>query len=224
VSHPPARQTIDPGALPRHRHADGYVAIVIAGAYEEAGDAGRRRVEAGDVVIHRAFEAHLNRTPNAGAQVLNLPLPAARLAAFGRIDDLDGVVRTAAKDPRAASEALASGFQVTGPGGADWPDLLAAALARGDAAPLGGWAAAFGLSPEHLSRGFGKVFGVSPQRFRLEARARAALADLPGGGTLADLAAAHGFADQAHMTRTVRALTGRPPGAWRASNPFKTPA
>ena len=50
MSHLPARQTVQPGALPRHRHAEGYVAVVIAGGYEEAGDTGRRRVSAGDVV------------------------------------------------------------------------------------------------------------------------------------------------------------------------------
>jgi AraC-like DNA-binding protein len=33
---------------------------------------------------------------------------------------------------------------------------------------------------------------------------------------LTDLAYELGFADQAHMTRTVRAITGQPPRAWRA--------
>ena len=75
---------------------------------------------------------------------------------------------------------------------------------------------------EHLSRGFGRVFGVTPQRFRLETRARAALADLSGPATLAEVAALHGFADQAHMTRSVRDLTGATPGAWKRSNSFKT--
>lgn len=224
MSHPPARQTVQPGALPRHRHAAGYVAVVVAGRYEEAGDTGRRRVQAGDVVVHQAFEAHLNRTPPAGAQVLNLPLPHGGLPAFGHLDDLDGVVRTAERDPYEAIRRLTAAFRPHDDAIADWPERLAEALARGDDTPLGDWAATFGVSPEHLSRGFGKVFGVSPQRFRLEARARAALADVPGGGSLADVAAAHGFADLAHMTRAVRDLTGRPPTAWRTSNPFKTGA
>ena len=222
MTQPPARQTVQPGCLPRHRHADGYAAVVVAGAYEEAGDTGRRRVGPGDVVVHRAFEAHLNRTPGAGAQVLNLPLPAGDLAAFGRVNDLDGLVRVALADPGAAQAMLAEAFRPAAPAVPDWPDLLAAALAQGDEQPLGAWADAFGLSPEHLSRGFGKVFGVSPQRYRLEARTRAALAALAGPAALADVAAAHGFADQAHMTRSVRAVTGRPPGAWKRSNPFKT--
>jgi AraC-like DNA-binding protein len=36
------------------------------------------------------------------------------------------------------------------------------------------------------------------------------------GQALTDLAYELGFADQAHMTRTVRAITGQPPRAWRA--------
>ena len=60
---------------------------------------------------------------------------------------------------------------------------------------------------------------------QLSGYARAALADLAdlaGAASLAAVAAQHGFADQAHMTRSVRAVTGLPPGAWRRSNPFKT--
>ena len=45
--------------LSRHRHEASYAALVISGGYEEAGDRGRQRARAGDVVIHGAFEAHL---------------------------------------------------------------------------------------------------------------------------------------------------------------------
>lgn len=225
MSHPPARQTVAPGCLPRHRHAQAYAAVVIAGSYEEAGDQGRRRVGPGDVVVHQAWEAHLNRTPGAGAQVLNLAAPAGGFAAFGRIDDLDGLVRAAARDPREAADRLQAGFRPAPNALADWPDRLAEALGRADATPLSAWAERLGVSREQLSRGFGKVFGVTPQRFRWEARTRAALADLVAGALpLAELALAHGFADQAHMTRSVRALSGHPPGAWRGSNGFKTSA
>jgi AraC-like DNA-binding protein len=220
--HPPPRQTVAPGCLPRHRHAEGYMAVVLNGAYEEAGDAGRRRVAAGDVVVHQAWEAHLNRTPGAGAQVLNLPLPAVPLQGFGRVGDLDALARLAARDPVEAAAALAEAFEPVAAPPIDWPDLLAAALVRNDVARLGDWAASVGLSAEHVSRGFARVFGVSPQRYRLEARVRAALADLAGQASLAVVAAQNGFADQAHMTRSVRAVTGLPPGAWRRSNPFKT--
>lgn len=223
MSHPPARQTVAPGCLPRHRHAEGYAAVVLAGGYEEAGDRGRRRVVAGDVVVHQAWDAHLNRTPGRGAQVLNLPLAWSGPAAFGRVEDPDALVRAAERDPGEAARRLLAEFRPAPAAPGDWPDRLAAALIEIDPASLRDWAAAFRLSPEHLSRGFGKVFGVTPQRFRWEARARAVLGDLTRSPlSLAELALAHGFADQAHMTRAVRALSGRPPGAWRASIGFKT--
>jgi len=223
MSLPPARQQLCAGALPRHRHAEGYVALVLAGAYEEAGDRGRRRARPGDVIAHSPFEAHLNRTPRAGAVVLNLP-SVAGLSAFGRVPDPDAVARAFERDPFSAVDALEAQFQPVAADLADWPDLLAQALA-GPRFALGDWARAMGLSPEHVSRGFRKVYGVSPQRFGGEARNRAAWKALTEGtAPLVEVALAHGFADQAHLTRSLRAFTGRTPGAWRASSPFKTAA
>ena len=51
--------------MQRHRHAIGYVAVVLAGGYLEAGDAGRRRVGPGDALVHRPFEGHLDRSAGA---------------------------------------------------------------------------------------------------------------------------------------------------------------
>lgn len=218
----PARQHVAPGELPRHRHAEGYVALVLRGGYEEAGDNGRRAVAAGDVVVHQPWQAHLNRVPGRGAEVLNLPV-APGLSPFGRVADPDAIVRLHERDPRAAAQALTEQFRPA-PAAADWPDDLAANLAdiRLD---LRTWAQQLGVSAEHLSRRFARLYGVPPQRFRWEARARAAWSDVVASAApLAEIALARGFADQAHMTRAVHALTGRPPGAWRRSSPFKTAA
>lgn len=219
----PLRQALAGGALPRHRHDHGYVAVVLARTYEEAGDNGRRRAQAGDVVAHLPFEAHLNRVPHAGAVVLNLPLPASQiLPAFGRVADPDALARAAERDAREALDLLLAQHQGAAAMAGDWPDLLAKALADGPVR-IGDWARRHGLSPEHVARGFRQVFGTGPQAFGREVRARAALADALGGkARLADIALARGFSDQAHMTREVTALSGRPPGAWRRSNRFKT--
>lgn len=225
MSRPPPRQRVPGGELPRHRHAEGYATVVLAGGYEEAGDNGRRRVEPGDVIVHSAFEAHLNRVPPEGAVALNLPLPDRALTAFGRVDDPDVIVRAVERDMREAVALLLAQHRPAVAGPADWPDLLALALARAPVR-LGAWAREHGLSAEHVARGFRRVFGATPQAYGREARARAALDDVlrDGGAPLAQIAAARGFADQAHMTRAIRALSGLPPGAWRRSNPFKTPA
>ncbi len=222
----PPRQHVPGGALPRHRHGHGYAAVVLAGAYEEAGDSGRRWVEAGHVIVHQAFEAHLNRTPPAGALVLNLPLPDAHLPAFGWVTDPDAIAQAAERDLFEASALLMDQHRpAMAPAAArDWPDLLAADLAV-TPVRLGDWAREHGLSAEHVARGFRRVFGTTPVAYGREIRARAALqASLTGLRPLAEIAQDTGFSDQAHMTRAVVALTGRPPGAWRRSNPFKTPA
>jgi len=222
VTLPPPRQRVPGGELPRHRHDHGYAAVVLSGSYEEAGDNGRRIVGPGDVIVHGAFEAHLNRTPPAGALVVNLPLPRQALPAFGTVSDPDAIARAAERDVQAAACLLMTQHRPAWATPIDWPDLLADALRDGPVR-IGEWARAHGLSAEHVARGFRQVFGEGPLAYGREVRARAALASsLSGDLSLAEIAQATGFSDQAHMTRAVVALTGRPPGAWRRSNPFKT--
>lgn len=213
---PPVRQRLPRGAaLPRHRHAEPYFAVVLAGGYEEAGDGGRRHVSAGDVVIHSAFEAHLDRLSARGAEILNLPFDGApRLPAFAALNDVDQVARLAEDDPRAAAQLVLAELRAVSLSPADWPERLAADINADPSLEIAAWARAHNLTPEAVSRGFGKVFGVSPKRFRLEARARDAWRELAAAPSLADLAADKGFCDQAHMTRAVTALTGRSPGSW----------
>jgi len=221
----PARQHLAGGdrAL-RHRHARAYAALVLGGDYVEAGDAGRRRVSAGEVVLHDGFEAHANQFGAHGATVLNLPLPDnwRSPAAFMRVADPDAVVRAAERDPAAAVAALTGQLEPLPSQTGDWPDRLADALRTGALLSLGDWAEQHRLAAATVSRGFRQAFGVSPVRYRAETRALAAWRSLALDASLADLAAETGFADQAHMTRAIVALTGRPPGAWRRSNRFKT--
>lgn len=222
MTHPPLRQRLEAAALPRHRHGEGYLAVVLAGGYLEAGDGGRIRARAGDAIVHRPFEAHLNCVPAAGAQVLNLPLADASLPAFGRIADPDCLARAAEQDLAEAARLACEAFRPAEPE-ADWPDELARALS-GPRPSLRAWARERGVSPEHLSRGFRRAYGVTPQRFGWEARARAAWRALvTSHAPLAAVALDAGFCDQPHMSRAVLALTGRTPGAWRRSTAFKTP-
>ncbi len=101
-------------------------------------------------------------------------------------------------------------------GAADWPDLLARDIRCGRAGRLADWAARHGLAVETISRGFARLYGVAPARFRLEWKARGAWLRIVGtDDSLASIAAGTGFADQAHMTRNITALTGAPPSHWR---------
>jgi AraC-like DNA-binding protein len=77
-------------------------------------------------------------------------------------------------------------------------------------------AAALGVSPYRLSRAFTREVGVSMTRYRNRLRVSRALDRLEAGERgLATLAADLGFADQAHLCRTVRAHVGHSPTALR---------
>jgi AraC-like DNA-binding protein len=224
---PPLRQHLAAGAgTARHRHEHGYAALVLDGGYVEAGDAGRRAVSAGEVVLHEGFEAHFNRFGGRGANVLNLPLPDGwrPTQSFMSVSDPDRIARIAERDVHAATAGLLEQLAPVAQQPGDWPDHLAAALRNDSRISLAAWASNRGIAPGSVSRGFRQAYGVSPARYRSEARARQALRRLSGPASLADLALETGFADQAHMTRAIVALTGRTPGGWRRLSPFKIEA
>lgn len=73
-----------------------------------------------------------------------------------------------------------------------------------------------GVSPYRLSRAFTRELGVSLTRYRNRVRVARALDRLEAGEpSLAVLAADLGFADQAHLCRTVREHLGHTPTALR---------
>jgi AraC-like DNA-binding protein len=73
-------------------------------------------------------------------------------------------------------------------------------------------AAAIGVPAYRLSRAFRRVTGLSVTSYRSQLRTRQALARLAQGDrNLAGIAADVGFADQAHLTRTLRASSGMTP-------------
>lgn len=203
--------------LPRHRHRGAYFAVVLSGGYQESGDAGRFEVEAGDVLVHSAFEAHCNEISSRGATVLNLPFAApAPDGARLRVADPERIARTAADDPVDAVAMLAAEARPTGEALGDWPDLLARRLRQLAPFHLADWASSNGIRPETVSRGFARAYAVTPHLYRAEARGRQAIAAIrSGAGSLAGIAAELGFSDQAHMTRIVRHLSGQTPGEWR---------
>ncbi len=142
-------------------------------------------------------------------------LAAAREDGFGLVEELvalvSGVIRQAASGPEpddgrrrrtdralvaAAREAIASGHPA------------AAGLL-----PLAGL---LDVSPYRLSRAFPRELGVSLTHYRNRLRIARALDRIEAGeDNLARLAADLGFADQAHLCRTVRAHLDHTPSALR---------
>ncbi len=66
------------------------------------------------------------------------------------------------------------------------------------------------------ARQFRKLLGTSPHRYLVMRRLDRAKIMLSEGGSLADVAADAGFADQAHFTRHFKKTFGMTPGRWMA--------
>ena len=81
-------------------------------------------------------------------------------------------------------------------------DVVEAAL-DGDLVPL---------SPPSVERHFTHATGMSPREVRRISRAREAVARLQRGEAIAAVAHQLGYADQSHLTRELKRLTGYTPG------------
>lgn len=212
-------------SIAAHRHACAYAALVLEGAYEEAGPDGMWRLEAGDLILHPPFHLHLNRFERAGARVLNVAL--AHDAARGIGLYAYGVVRPHAPDrllrklARGAADAVGEAMAESAPrrraGPGDWLDAFVTALCDKQHAPIAHLAQASGVTPTHAARACARRFGQTPAALRKEQRLRAALQALAeGAASLAEIAADAGYADQAHMTRALVAATGATPARLRS--------
>jgi AraC-like DNA-binding protein len=108
-----------------------------------------------------------------------------------------------AAEPLAALEAVAA---------ARWrePDRAMVALAEAARAgvTVGAFADRAGLSARHLQRRSNAAFGYGPKTLRRVFRLQRAVALARGGEPFARVAADAGYADQAHLSREVRALVG----------------
>ncbi|GIF17572.1 AraC-like DNA-binding protein [Actinoplanes tereljensis] len=97
------------------------------------------------------------------------------------------------------------------------PEMLHASrrLLRNEA-PVAVVAAEVGWSPRYLTDRFRAEIGLRPKEAARVARFDRARRAIGPGTRLADVAAAHGFADQSHLVREFRALAGCTPTRWMA--------
>lgn len=202
----------------RHVHFDCYASVILCGSFVEAGFGGRVQVQPGDVLLHGRFDCHANTSTCArSVTILSLPWRDGWAEGHFNISDPDLLVRLAEKDPRESMRALAAGIQPTRSTSRHWTELLATDLRTKGCLSLRRWARSFGMRPEALSHGFQREFGVSPKQYRLEVRARSAWREvLKSPRTLTTIAYDLGFSDLAHLSRSVRLLTGYSPSAWRS--------
>ena len=203
----------------RHLHFDSYASVVLSGSFVEAGFGGRIQVQPGDALLHGRFDCHANSsTCSRPVSILSLPWRDGWGEGHYHVSDPDQLVRLAEKDPRESMSALAAGMQPARSASHHWTEILASDLQSNACLSLRRWARSFGVRPEALSRGFHREFGVSPKQYRLEARARSAWREVLRSPqqTLTTIAYELGFSDLAHLSRSVRLLTGNSPSAWRS--------
>lgn len=175
--------------------------------------------DGGDVCTSVAFSPDLWERPvTAGALYVDARAEFAhrRLLAATR----DGDVEYEIVEEVLRLIATAAGNVVPTPRAADRALVTAAREAILEDAPeatdLPSLAARLGVSPFRLSRAFSAQMAVSVTWYRNRVRVGRALERISGGDErLADLAVELGFADQAHLTRTVRAHVGHTPAAVR---------
>jgi AraC-like DNA-binding protein len=206
-------------SMPRHHHAQGYATVVLGGAINEVSFAGRMCAGPGGVLLHGAFDCHLDRASGRGPlQILRLPWRHDALEGQFQVADPDALARLAETDPELAAQRLAQELYPAAAPEQYWADELARALACDAQFLLRDWAEERDLRPDEVSRVFGAEFGVSPKRFRLESRTRLAWRKVRGTtASLTEIALQSGFSDLAHLSRSIHAFTGRAPRSWRGS-------
>ena len=202
------------GRIAAHRHLTSYATLVLAGSYHEAGESGRWKIQPGMLVVHAAGEAHADWFGGHSTELISFELGAPLAAGAYWCADPDALARrllAGAEEPLLPESSLKPVA-----GEHDWPDQLAETLRRDPATSIGDWAAHQGLRPESVSRGFARAYGVTPAAYRSGVRIMGAVNSLADREqSLAQIALEHGFADQSHMTRALRAEIGFTPGQLR---------
>jgi transcriptional regulator GlxA family with amidase domain len=86
---------------------------------------------------------------------------------------------------------------------------------------VGDLASHLDLSARQIERVFRDEVGISPKLFLRIVRFQEVLGAIRGGAGetgWAEVAAAHGFYDQAHFIRDFKTFAGRPPGSWHVGD------
>jgi AraC-like DNA-binding protein len=171
--------------------------------------------------------AGLRLPPGTGPAVLGLPaselldqrVPLAALWADAPVREFEERALAGA-DPGRLLESIALD-RLRAHGGAD--PLAAALVARLDAGQgVAASAAALGLGPRQLHRRSHTLFGYGAKTLARILRMRRALALVRAGVPAAEAAARAGYADQPHLSREIRDLTGVPLGALVGATPART--
>lgn len=226
----------------RHEHPTASIDLVLAGS--GAGLCGRTRIDSvpGAVEYFPADTEHDFSAAPGGIRTLHVVIPVEALRRAGVTPTLPGQSLPAELFTRPCLGVLRALAEPGDPAALDLEacvaELLHLLAGQADPRPastharraanlireradgpltLSEVADAAGLSPGHLARVFRRTHGVSVGGYQRALRLRRAAAELAGGREpLARVAAACGFADQAHLTNQFRRAFGVTPARYRA--------
>ena len=231
--------------IPAHRHEDEYQwCLTLEGGFEESAGQRRETCGPGSMLVRPPDCVHADRFTARRGLCLNLFPRRSWLIAHGFDDFTDAYHHQRTRNAFELGRSIAQELQhadTTGPlaveslvidlltstarmdahmrdGRSRW---LAAALDRIEGEPsaeltLTSLAADVGISAGHLARAFRSNFGKSVGAYVRERRiARAAALMRQTASSLAAIAAACGFCDQAHFSRAFKAQFGATPAAFR---------
>lgn len=207
-----------------HRHGEVQRSLLLAGGYIETSDEGRREVEGRTFSVKPAGFEHEDTFGGAGALILSVqgkdggtskdryrltPWASPHAVQMMMCDAFAGNATTAGMP---GGECGADG-EAPVPG---WLREARRRLMEQPGMPIASLARSMGRHPVYLARQFRAAFGRPPSQIRQDDRtARAIDRIVRSSLSLADIAFAEGFSDQAHMTRAVRRVSGRTPGGLR---------
>jgi AraC family transcriptional regulator len=229
-----------------HGHDEPYLTYVVRGLYRERTRSTLRDCLRHHLVIHPPGEIHSDEF-TAAARCLNIhidrewrsrfdrALAAPAVAASSVISALVARAARELRSPDGVSPMVIEGLMLE----------LFGELARSrtpDRAPgwlhavrdeiesrfrepltLGSLASGASVHPVHLARTFRRHFGRTVGEMIRELRVQYARTGIRSGIPLRQLAAEAGFADQSHLTRTFRALTGTTPAEYRRAKGLPRP-
>ena len=231
--------------LPRHSHPLAFFCLLVEGGYREDSGSRSRWYAPFTVAFHPPEEPHRSEIGAAGARVFNVEIPALWLDAAGGSGGLTRPVadrrggaltwlaarlfreyRDGLPGPPVALEALVCEMLDLTGGAARLsdrhrPGWLSRAIDRIQSdfrcsLRISDVAAEVGTHPAHLSRVFRDRMGLPIGDYVHRLRVRyAGEALCRPGARLADVAASAGFADQSHLTRVFKRVTGVTPATFR---------
>lgn len=207
-----------------HRHGEAQRSLLLAGCYVETSEEGRREVEGRTLSVKPPRFEHEDTFGVAGALILSaqgteggISADRYRLSPWASPHAVQMMMEDSFAGDGATVEG--TGAEAEANGETPVPHWLHEArrrLMEQPGMPIASLARLMDRHPVHLARQFRAAFGRPPSQVRQDGRTARAIGRIVRSPlSLADIAFAEGFSDQAHMTRVVHRVSGWTPGGLR---------